>query len=160
MKIKFKDNSYRIIVSIAIVLLLMSASGCQKSNDMPPKMEGPEPEPHKGIFVSENAVFTFDGTDTVFVEFDEEYLKALDNPPNNAYYSYVFTWYSFGDYRYDGATNLRLYHEESDTGLNFLTQGNTTAERIEISSPVPGDENIVFNLNFTIGVFFNLSGST
>ena len=144
MKIKFESNSYQIIVTIAIALLLLLSSGCQKSNDMPPKMEGPEPEPHKGVFVSQNAIFTFDGTNRVFVEFDDEYLEALDNPPNNTYYSYVFTWYSFGDYRYDGATNLTLYHEESDTGLDFSTQGNTTTERIEISYPIPGNENIVF----------------
>lgn len=108
-------------------------------------MEGPEPEPHNGVFVSENAVFTFDGNKkTVFVEFDEEYLEALDNPPNNTYYTYVFTWYEFGEYRFDGATQLKLYHEETTTRLDFLIEGNTTAERIEISYIVPGDENLVF----------------
>jgi hypothetical protein len=108
-------------------------------------MEGPEPEPHQGVFISQNAVFTFDGSNkTVFVEFDDEYLEALDNPPNHTYYSYVFTWYSFGEYRYDGATNLKLYHEESGARLDFFLQGNTRADRITISHIVPGDDNIVF----------------
>ncbi|NLK65844.1 MAG: hypothetical protein GX289_12245 [Tissierellia bacterium] len=108
-------------------------------------MEGPEPEPHQGVFVSQNAVFTFDGANkTVFVEFDDEYLEALNNPPNNTYYSYVFTWYSFGEFRYDGATSLKLYHEESDTYLTFMLQGNTSPDKITISHIVPGDENIVF----------------
>lgn len=60
--------------------------------------------------------------------FDEEYMEALDNPPNNTYYSYVFTWYEFGEYRYDGATNLTLYHEETTTRLDFSIEGNTTAD--------------------------------
>lgn len=144
MKIKFKNYSSEIIAARVIVLLLLITSSCQKSNDMPPKMEGPEPEPHKGVFVSENAVLTFDGTNTVFVEFDEEYMEALDNPPNNTYYSYVFTWYEFGEYRYDGATNLILYHEETTTRLDFSIEGNTTADRITISHIVPGNENLVF----------------
>jgi len=146
MKFKIINFSFsRIIIAVVFVLLLLSITGCQKSNDMPPKMEGPEPEPHNGVFVSENAVFTFDGNKkTVFVEFDEEYLEALDNPPNNTYYTYVFTWYEFGEYRFDGATQLKLYHEETTTRLDFLIEGNTTAERIEISYIVPGDENLVF----------------
>ena len=49
MKIKFKNYSSEIIAARVIVLLLLITSSCQKSNDMPPKMEGPEPEPHKGV---------------------------------------------------------------------------------------------------------------
>ncbi len=133
------------IINIAAVIIILTIAGCQRSNDKPPKMEGPEPEPHQGVFISQNAVFTFDGSNkTVFVEFDDEYLEALNNPPNNTYYSYVFTWYSFGEYRYDGATNLKLYHEESGARLDFFLQGNTRADRITISHIVPGDDNIVF----------------
>jgi len=130
--------------TVIIVISLLFAAGCQKSNDKPPKMEGTEPKPHNGVFVSKNAVFTFDGTNTVFVEFNDEYMKALNNPPNNTYYSYVFTWYEFGEYRYDGATNLKLYHQESSTALDFLTERTTTADRITISHIVPEDENLVF----------------
>lgn len=145
MKMKTHNYLFRIIITFIIALLFLFISACEKGNDKPPKMEGPDPEPHKGVFVSQNAVFTFDGSKkTVFVEFDNEYMKVLNNPPNKTNYSYVFTWYEFGEYRYDGATNLTLYHEESDTHLDFLTQGNTTAERIEVSYPVPGDENLLF----------------
>ena len=143
---KLKANMFlSCIINIAAVIIILTIAGCQRSNDKPPKMEGPEPEPHKGVFISQNAVFTFDGSNkTVFVEFDDEYLEALNNPPNNTYYSYVFTWYSFGEYRYDGATNLKLYHEESGARLDFFLQGNTRADRITISHIVPGDDNIVF----------------
>jgi hypothetical protein len=44
----------------------------------------------------------------------------------------------------DGATSLKLYHEESDTYLTFMLQGNTSSDKITISHIVPGDENIVF----------------
>lgn len=144
MKLKAKMFLY-CIINIAAVIIILTIAGCQRSNDKPPKMEGPEPEPHQGVFISQNAVFTFDGSNkTVFVEFDDEYMEALNNPPNNTYYSYVFTWYSFGEYRYDGATSLKLYHEESDTYLTFMLQGNTSSDKITISHIVPGDENIVF----------------
>jgi len=99
-------NERNMILAFAMIFAIAS---CQRSNDKPPDMDGPVPEPHQGVFVSQNAVFTFDGDNkTVFVEFDDEYLKALDNPPNNTYYSYAFTWYDFGEYRYDGATSLKL----------------------------------------------------
>ena len=134
----------RIIIAALFVFLLLLA-GCQKNNDKPPKMEGPEPKPHKGVFVSDNAVFTFDGSKkTVFVEFDDEYMKELNNPPNNTYYSYVFTWYEFGECRYDVATNLKLYHEKSNKLLNFSIEGNTTNDKIEISYIVPGAKNLKF----------------
>lgn len=145
MRTKIHKYLPRIATSMVLLILLLSISGCKKSNDGPPDGEGPEPEPHKGVFISQNAVFTFDGNGkVVFVEFDEEYLKALDNPPNDTYYSYVFTWYDFGECRYDVATNLKLYHEESSTSLDFLIEGNTSSETITISYIVPGDENIVF----------------
>ena len=144
MKLKAKMFLY-CIINIAAVIIILTIAGCQRSNDKPPKMEGPEPEPHKGVFISQNAVFTFDGSNkTVFVEFDDEYMEALNNPPNNTYYSYVFTWYDFGEYRYDGATNLKLYHEESGARLDFMLQENTRVDRITISHIVPGDDNIVF----------------
>jgi len=144
MKLKAKMFLY-CIINIAAVIIILTIAGCQRSNDKPPKMEGPEPEPHQGVFISQNAVFTFDGSNkTVFVEFDDEYMEALNNPPNNTYYSYVFTWYDFGEYRYDGATSLKLYHEESGARLDFFLQGNTRADRITISHIVPGDDNIVF----------------
>ena len=134
----------RIIIAALLVFLLLLA-GCQKNNDKPPKMEGPEPEPHKGVFISDNAVFTFDGSKkTVFVEFDDKYMKQLNNPPNNTYYSYVFTWYEFGECRYDVATNLKLYHEKSNKLLNFSIEGNTTNDKIEISYIVPGAKNLKF----------------
>ncbi len=134
----------RIIIATLFVFLLLLA-GCQKNNDKPPKMEGPEPEPHNGVFVSDDAVFTFDGSkNTVYVEFDDEYMKELNNPPNNTYYSYVFTWYEFGECRYDLATNLKLYHEKSNTRLNFLIEGSTTADRIEISYNVSGAKTLEF----------------
>ena len=112
---------------------------------MPPNRESPEPEPHNGVFVSKNARFTFYGNNkTVFVEFDDEYMRALNNPPSNTYYSYVFTWYDFGECRYDDATNLKLYHKESNTQLDFTIVGSTTADRITISYIIPGNENLIF----------------
>lgn len=145
MKMKTHNYSFRIIIIFIIALLLLFIFDCQKNNDKPPKMEGPEPEPHNGVFLSDNAVFTFDGSKkTVFVEFDDEYMKELNNPPNNTYYSYVFTWYEFGECRYDVATNLKLYHEKSNTRLEFLIEGNTTNDRIEISYNVPGAKNLEF----------------
>ena len=143
MKRKITNYLYPTILA-AILSLLLFAAGCQKSNDKPPEMEGPEPEAHKGVFVSQNAVFTFDGSDTVFVDFDDDYLKVLDNPPNKTYYTYAFTWYEFGQCRYDSATNLKLYHEESKTGLDFLIGGTTTADRITIYDTLADHEKLVF----------------
>lgn len=118
---------------LAAMIFLLFAAGCQKSNDRPPKMEGPEPEAHKGVFVSANTIFTFPGDEErVFVEFDEEYLKALGSPPNKTYYSYAFTWYEFGQCRYDAATNLKLYHPESGTNIDFSINGKASADRISI----------------------------
>lgn len=144
MKLKTSNFSFlRIIIAALFVFLLLLSAGCQKSNDKPPQLEGPEPELHEGVFLSDNAVFTFDGSkNTVYVEFDDEYMKELNNPPNNTYYSYVFTWYEFGECRYDVATNLKLYHEKSNIRLNFLIEGSTTADRIEISYIVSGAKNL------------------
>lgn len=146
MKLKTSNfSSSRIIIVAVFVCLLLLLAGCQKSNDKPPKMEGPEPEPHEGVFLSDNAQFTFDGSKkTVFVEFDDEYMKVLKNPPNNTYYNYVFTWYDFGECRYDVATNLKLYHEKSNTQLDFLIEGNTTADIITISYIITSSENLKF----------------
>lgn len=145
MTTKIHNYLFRIIITFVIALLILFEFACQKSNDKPPKMEGPEPEPHKGVFLNDNAVFTFDGSNkTVFVEFDGEYMEELNNPRNNTYYSYVFTWYEFGECRYDVATNLKLYHEKSNTRLDFLVEGNTTNDRIEISYIVPGAKKLVF----------------
>lgn len=144
MKNNSKKSIYRITVTIILIFLLLFVYGCGISDDRPPKMEGPAPDPHEGVFVSEHAVFTFDGANRVFVEFDEEYLDVLDNPPNNTYYSYIFTWYNFGECRYDAASVLKVFHEESDTSLEFTLRGKATAETIEIAFPAPGDENIVF----------------
>lgn len=146
MKLKISNfSSSRIIIAAVFVFLLLLLAGCQKSNDMPPKIEGPVPEPHNGVFVSDNAVFTFDGSKkTVFVEFDDEYMKVLNNPPNDTYYSYVFTWYEFGECRYDVATNLKLYHKESKTLLDFTIVGNPTADRITISYIITSSENLKF----------------
>ena len=146
MKLKTSNFSFlRIIIAALFVFLLLLSAGCRKSNDKPPKMEGPEPEPHNGVFVSDDAVFTFSGSkNTVYVEFDDEYMKELNNPPNNTYYSYVFTWYEFGECRYDVATNLKLYHEKSNIRLNFLIEGSTTADRIEISYNVSGAKTLEF----------------
>lgn len=141
----YNFSSSRIIITVAIVFLLLFVVGCQKSNDMPPDREGPEPEPHNGVFISKNAIFTFYGNEkTVFVEFDEKYMVALNYPPNNTKYHYVFTWYDFGECRYDAATQLKLYHEESDTHLDFSLAGNTNDGKIEITYIVPGDEKLVF----------------
>lgn len=146
MKLKISNfSSSRRIIALVFVFLLLFLAGCQKSNDMPPDREGPEPEPHNGVFVSKYAKFTFDGNKkTIFVEFDEEYVKELNNPPNNTYYSYVFTWYDFGECRYDDATNLKLFHHESKTLLNFTIVGNSTADRITIFNIIPSSENLIF----------------
>ncbi len=143
MKRKIINYLYPIILA-AMIFLLLFAAGCQKSNDKPPEMEGPEPEAHSGVFVSQNAVFTFDGSDTVFVDFDDDYLKVLDNPPNKTFYTYAFTWYEFGQYRYDAATNLKLYHEESKTRLDFIIGGTTTADKITISYTLADNEKLEF----------------
>ena len=138
-------SSSPLIIALVFVFFILLLAGCQKNNDKPPKMEGPEPEPHQGVFLSNNAQFTFDGRkNPVFVEFDDEYMKELNNPPNNTYYSYVFTWYEFGECRYDVATNLKLYHKESNTSLDFTIVGNSTADRITISYIIPGNENLIF----------------
>ena len=91
MKVKTHNYSFRIIIIFIMALLLLFIFACENSNDMPPKMEGPEPEPHKGVFVSDNAIFTFDGSNkTVFVEFDGEYMEELTFSSNPG----VFIQYS------------------------------------------------------------------
>lgn len=142
---KLPSGIHKLLIVAVVLLFLLYLIGCEKSNDGPPLIEGPEPEAHNGAFISTNATFAFDGdNETVYVEFDEEYMSALNNPPNNTSYNYVFTWYEFGECRYDVATNMKLYHVESGTSLDFSLEGNTTAERIIISYVVPGDKNLIF----------------
>ncbi|MFA9422883.1 MAG: hypothetical protein ACERLG_04860 [Sedimentibacter sp.] len=142
---KFSSDIHNLLMVAVVLLFLLSLISCEKSNDGPPHVDDPEPEAHNGTFISTNGIFTFHGNkEKVFVEFDEEYMSALDNPPNNTFYNYVFTWYEFGECRYDVATNMKLYHVESGTLLDFSLEGNTTADKIIITHIVPSDKKIIF----------------
>lgn len=124
-----------------IFTILLLLVGCTKSNDQPPKLDTPLPKDHSGIYESEDARFVFNGDGkTVYVEWSDRYLDVLENPPNDAEYSYTFTWYDFGEYRYDGATNLKLYHVETKKSIDFTLQEKTTFEKISLSFPVPDNE--------------------
>lgn len=129
-------NKLRKGIVIALVLIVISA--CTQSNDKPPALNTPLPPAHDGVYESQDAQFTFNGDGkTVFVTFSERYHDLLDQAPNDSEYRYTFTWYDFGEYRYDGATNLILFHEESKTTLNFNILDSTSFESIQLSFPNP-----------------------
>jgi hypothetical protein len=123
---------------IVMVLVLIVISACTQSNDKPPALNTPLPPAHDGVYVSQDAQFTFNGDGkTVFVTFSERYRDLLDQAPNDSKYHYTFTWYDFGEYRYDGATNLILFHEESKTSLDFNLLEAASFESIQLSFPNP-----------------------
>ena len=123
---------------IALGLVIMFTVACAKSNDKPPRLDTPLPQAHDGIYESSDATFNFNGDGkTVLIELSERYLSLLKDPPNNTTYFYTFTWYDFGEYRYDGATNLILYHEDTQTSLNFSLAEASSFDRINISFPTP-----------------------
>jgi hypothetical protein len=136
-----------IIITSIIICFLFAGCG-PKSYDGPPDPGTPKPPSLDGIFMSEYGTMTFNGDgETVYINFSPEYLEILDNPPNEATYSYSFTWYSFGECRYDVATEFKLHNNESDTSLNFslyLEGEGTTKDRIGFSYPTPDVQNIVF----------------
>lgn len=134
-----------IALTTLFLCLLIMVAGCQKSNDAPPDPGTPEPLPLEGVFSSDYGTLTFDGDGkTVHVSLTPEYLIILDNPPNNDDYEYVFCWYSFGSCRYDVATELYLYHLQSDTSITFSLGINTSENRITIAYPVPKDGFVIF----------------
>lgn len=129
-----------LLITLIFINLLLFV-GCTKSNDQPPKMDEPLPKVHSGIYESKDAKFVFNGDGkTVHVEWSDRYLEVLENPPNDADYSYTFTWYDFGDYRYDGATNLKLHHVEKKRTIDFTLYDKTTFEKINVSFPLPDKE--------------------
>lgn len=126
---------------IFLILLCMFTLACTKSNDKPPQLDTPLPQVHTGIYKSFDATFTFNGDgETVIIHLSDRYLDSLGNPPNNTEYIYTFTWYEFGEYRYDGSTNLVLYHEETKTSIDFSLSEASDFERISISFPIPDKE--------------------
>ena len=121
------------LVRLLVLILLV---GCTPNNDKPPKIDTPLPPAHDGIYSSKDAQFTFNGDGkTVIVSFSENYLNVLNQAPNDAEYRYAFTWYDFGEYRYDGATQLILVHEESNMTLNFNILDTTSFENIGLALP-------------------------
>lgn len=121
--------------------MLIILSACTQSNDKPPKIDSPLPPAHEGVYESKDAVFIFNGDgQTVIVTFSERFRDLLDQAPNDTEYHYAFTWYDFGEYRYDGATQLILVHEDSDTTLTFNLQEASSFEAIHLDSPIPSDE--------------------
>lgn len=131
----------RRFLATLIFINLLFFFGCTKSNDQPPTLDTPLPKVHSGTYESEDARFYFNGDGrTVYVEWSEKYIEVLENPPNDAEYSYTFTWYDFGEYRYDGATNLKLYHAETKRSIDFTLYDKTTFERISVSFPLPEKE--------------------
>ena len=127
----------RILFS-GVLCITLAVSGCTVRSDKPPKLDTPLPESHFGIYVSEDARFSFKGDGkTVRVELSDRYLDVLENPPNDTDYLYTFTWYDFGEYRFDAATNLRLYHVETRTSMNFSLYDTAAFERISLSFPLP-----------------------
>jgi hypothetical protein len=129
---------------ILLLVLFIFTIACTKSNDKPPRIDTPIPQSHSGVYQSNDATFTFNGDGkTVLVYLSDRYLELLDNPLNNTEYFYTFTWYDFGEYRYDGATNIILYHEDTKTSINFSLYEASSYERIILSFPIPDKENQV-----------------
>ena len=121
------------LIRLLVLILLV---GCTPNNDKPPKIDTPLPPAHDGIYSSKDAQFTFNGDGkTVIVSFSENYLNVINQAPNDAEYRYAFTWYDFGEYRYDGATQLILVHEESNMTLNFNILDTTSFENIGLALP-------------------------
>ena len=126
------------LIRLLVLILLV---GCTPNDDKPPKIDTPLPPAHDGIYECKDATFIFNGDgETVIVSFSERYRDLLDQAPNDTEYRYTFTWYDFGEYRYDGATQLILVHEESKTTLNFNLQDDTSFESIGLSFPIPDKE--------------------
>lgn len=128
----------RTILTVAFIILLTMAAGCNRNSDKPPKIDEPLPKFHSGIYESEDAKLTFIGDGkTVIVDLSDRYLDVLGNPPNSTTYNYTFTWYDFGECRYDAATNLRLSHVATKTAINFSLQDKASFERLSLAFPLP-----------------------
>ena len=94
---------------VFLFVILFFVSACTPSNDKPPKIDTPLPPAHDGVYESKDAQFTFKGDGkTVIVSFSEAYLNVLDQAPNDTEYRYTFTWYDFGEYRYDRSEERRV----------------------------------------------------
>ncbi|ETA82477.1 hypothetical protein [Youngiibacter fragilis] len=129
----------RVIMAVMVLFTLILPMGCSKSDDKPPRLDTPLPKAHTGTYVSEDARFTFKGDGrTVLVELSDRYLDVLQDPPNGSEYTYTFTWYDFGECRYDAATDMRLYHVETKTSIGFSLYEAASFDRITISFPLPG----------------------
>ncbi len=137
------------VITLALIFCLLFAGCGPKSYDGPPDPGTPAPPPHEGSFISEYGTMTFNGDgETVYIDFSPEYLEVLESPPNEETYSYAFTWYSFGECRYDVATEFNIHNRASDTSLTFslyLEGEGTTKDKIAFSYPTPEDQNVVFH---------------
>lgn len=128
-------------IKLFLLVMLIFLSACTQSNDKPPKIDTPLPPAHEGVYASKDARFIFNGDgQSVIVTFSERYRDLLDQAPSDTEYRYVFTWYDFGEYRYDGATQLILVHEESNTTLSFNILDATSFESIGLTFPIPDKE--------------------
>lgn len=135
---------FKIVLRLIFILILLNA--CAISNDKPPQINTPLPKNHLGTYIGKDATFIFDGNgETVTIEFSERYLELLEFPPNNTNYTYTFTWYDFGKFRYDGATNLILYHADTKTTINFSLDDFTNYDIITLKFPIPDSNPQVLN---------------
>ena len=136
------------VITLALIFCLLFAGCGPKSYDGPPDPGTPAPPPHEGSFISEYGTMTFNGDgETVYIDFSPEFLDVLNNPPNEETYSYAFTWYSFGECRYDVATEFKIHNEVSDISLTFslyLEGEGTSKDKIAFSYPTPGDQSVIF----------------
>lgn len=143
-----KVKRYSCVICVIIVttlcgLLIMSCG--PKSNDKPPDPGTPVPPPHSGTFVGEYGCLTFNGDgETVHINLNDALLEVLGNPPNDVDYTYYFKWYNFGPCRYDVAPDLGLYHQDSQTSLDFSLYGNVTETCITFSHPTLNQVKVKF----------------
>ncbi|MDD2586521.1 MAG: hypothetical protein PHR65_05695 [Syntrophomonadaceae bacterium] len=140
-----KIKRYFCVIIVSTLCGLLIASCGPKSNDGPPDSGKPVPPPHSGTFVGEYGSLTFNGDgETVHINLNDDLLEAMGNPPNDVDYTYYFKWYNFGPCPYDVAPELSLYHQDSQTGLDFSLYGNVTETCITFSHPTLNQARVKF----------------
>ena len=92
---------------LLLSILVLFAASCGK--EKPPESDKPEPETHKGVFVSEEyGSFTFNGDGkSIAVDATKAFSEKSGLPEGKSEGTYVFLFQN-GQYRYDLAEDLRI----------------------------------------------------
>lgn len=130
----------KLIASALVLAFALAFAACVY--DGPPKDDGTaEPDPHKGVFVSEHGKMTFSGDGkTVVIDFDEELAAVTGLPSGEHEAAYAFmanTPPHRYEYRWDRSNEFRITVGEASYVFGNL-MGSTSADTIAIFAYTDG----------------------